>query len=187
MSSHDLQDEDVFVELVEPLLTPTEASRAAIRSEDLDSLLVKTFNGRIVRKDLTKQLKEGANVPVYVLEYLLGMYCSVADDDLVEEGLKNVKKILADNYVRPDEAEKVKSLIKEKGTFKIIDKVSVSLNQKKDIYEAALSNLGVKDAVIPGNIVKEHEKLLTVEFGASLPLVIALKKAKKFPHLSSLA
>lgn len=145
----------------EPLPPTDDETRAAIRSEDLDALLVRTFNGRIVRKDLTKQLKEGANVPVYVLEYLLGMYCSVADDELVEEGLKNVKKILADNYVRPDEAEKIKSLIKEKGTYKIIDKVSVSLNQKKDIYEAALSNLGVKDAVIPGNIVKDNEKLLT--------------------------
>lgn len=85
----------------------------------------------MVRKDLTKQLKEGANVPVYVLEYLLGMYCASDDDDVVEQGLQNVKRILADNYVRPDEAEKVKSLIRERGSYKIIDKVSVKLNQKK--------------------------------------------------------
>ncbi len=128
---------------------------------DLDQLMIKEFKGRIVRKDLTKQLKEGANVPVYVLEYLLGMYCSSAEDDLIESGLERVKQILKDNYVRPDEAEKVKSLIREKGSYKIIDKVSVKLNQRKDVYEASLSNLGIKDAVIPANIVKNNEKLLT--------------------------
>ena len=102
-----------------------------IRSADLDDLMTTEFKGRVVRKDLTKQLKEGANVPVYVLEYLLGMYCSSAEDDLIQEGLKNVKKILTENYVRPDEAEKAKSLIREKGTHKVIDKVTVKLNQKK--------------------------------------------------------
>jgi ATP-dependent Lon protease len=128
---------------------------------ELDSLLNDVFRGRVVRKDLTKTLKEGANVPVYVLEYLLGMYCASDDDDIVMEGFENVKRILADNYVRPDEAEKIKSLIREKGRYKIIDKVGVKLNQKKDIYEAQLSNLGIKDAVVPTNIVKENEKLLT--------------------------
>lgn len=132
-----------------------------IRDIDLDQLMITNFKGRIVRKDLTKQLKEGANVPVYVLEYLLGMYCSSAEDDLIEAGLERVKMILTDNYVRPDEAEKVKSLIRERGTHKVIDKLSVKLNQKKDIYEASLSNLGIKDAVIPANIIKENEKLLT--------------------------
>ena len=92
----------------------------------------------MVRKDLTKKLKEGANVPIYVLEYLLGMYCASDDDDVVAEGLENVKQILAENYVRPDEAEKIKSLVRERGSFKIIDKVSVKLNQKKDLYEAHL-------------------------------------------------
>ena len=132
-----------------------------IRSHDLDDLLTTEFKGRVVRKDLTKQLKEGANVPVYVLEYLLGMYCSAAEDELIQEGLKNVKKILTENYVRPDEAEKAKSLIREKGTHKVIDKVTVKLNQKKDVYEASLSNIGIKDAVVPNKIVKENEKLLT--------------------------
>jgi len=108
--------------------------------EDLDSLLNQHFKGRVVRKDLTKQLKEGVNVPVYVLEYLLGMYCASDDDEVVREGLENVKKILAENYVRSDEAEKVKSLIRERGSYKVIDKVSVKLNQSKDIYEANLSN-----------------------------------------------
>ncbi|EHO2963442.1 protease Lon-related BREX system protein BrxL [Salmonella enterica] len=128
---------------------------------DLDALLNQHFRGRVVRKDLTKQLKEGANVPVYVLEYLLGMYCASDDDQIVEQGLQNVKRILADNYVRPDEAEKVKSLIRERGSYKIIDKVSVKLNQKKDVYEAQLSNLGIKDALVPPQMVKDNEKLLT--------------------------
>lgn len=139
----------------------TEQEIADKRSTDLDYLLNQYFKGRVVRKDLTKQLKEGANVPVYVLEYLLGMYCASDDNDIVREGLESVKKILAENYVRPDEAEKVKSLIRERGSFKVIDKVGVTLNQKKDVYEAQLSNLGIKDAVIPSGIVKEHEKLLT--------------------------
>ncbi|HDY8317589.1 TPA: protease Lon-related BREX system protein BrxL [Klebsiella pneumoniae] len=130
-------------------------------SFDLDALLNQHFRGRVVRKDLTKQLKEGANVPVYVLEYLLGMYCASDDDQIVEQGLQNVKRILADNYVRPDEAEKVKSLIRERGSYKIIDKVSVKLNQKKDVYEAQLSNLGIKDALVPPQMVKDNEKLLT--------------------------
>lgn len=132
-----------------------------MQSADLDALLNQYFKGRVVRKDLTKQLKEGANVPVYVLEYLLGMYCASDDDEVVMQGLDNVKKILAENYVRPDEAEKVKSLIRERGMFKIIDKVSVKLNQKKDVYEAALSNLGIKDALVPTKIVQDNEKLLT--------------------------
>jgi len=130
-------------------------------SIDLDKKLNTHFKGRVVRKDLTKQLKEGANVPVYVLEYLLGMYCASDQPEIVEEGLKNVKSILTDNYVRPDEAEKIKSLVRERGVYKVIDKVGVKLNQRKDIYEAQLSNLGVKDAVIPSRLVKENEKLLT--------------------------
>ena len=133
----------------------------AVQSTDLDDLLNQHFKGRVVRKDLTKKLKEGANVPVYVLEYLLGMYCASNDDEIVLRGLESVKKILAENYVRPDEAEKIKSLIRERGTFKIIDKVSVKLNQRKDVYEAFLSNLGINDALVPANIVKENEKLLT--------------------------
>ncbi|ENE4829753.1 protease Lon-related BREX system protein BrxL [Klebsiella michiganensis] len=134
---------------------------ASALAQDLDSLLNQHFRGRVVRKDLTKQLKEGANVPVYVLEYLLGMYCASDDDEVVEQGLQSVKRILSDNYVRPDEAEKVKSLIRECGSYKIIDKVTVKLNQKKDVYEAQLSNLGIKDALVPSQMVKDNEKLLT--------------------------
>lgn len=132
-----------------------------VKSADLDSILNDVFRGRVVRKDLTKKLKEGANVPVYVLEYLLGMYCASDDEEIVMEGLENVKRILADNYVRPDEAEKIKSLIRERTSYKIIDKVTVKLNQRKDIYEADLSNLGIKDAVVPNKIVSSNEKLLT--------------------------
>ena len=129
-------------------------------NEDLDKLLNRNFTGRVVRKDLTKLIKEGANVPVYVLEYLLGMYCATDDPEVIEQGLQNVKTILAENYVRPDEAEKVKSLVRERGTYKIIDRVTVRLNEKKDKYEASFSNLGIRDAEISAGIVKEYEKLL---------------------------
>ncbi len=126
----------------------------------IDDLLNIHFAGRVVRKDLTKRLKEGANVPVYVLEYLLGMYCAVEDEEVIQEGMKTVKSILAENYVRPDEAEKVKSKIKERGNYKIIDKVTVRLNERKDIYEAILSNLGVKGIEISSSYIKQFEKLL---------------------------
>jgi len=128
--------------------------------KDLDNLLNEHFAGRVVRKDLTKLIKEGANVPVYVLEYLLGMYCASNDPVVIEQGMKNVKTVLAENYVRPDEAEKVKSLVRERGTYKVIDRVTVRLNEKKDRYEASFSNLGIKDAEISSGIVKEYEKLL---------------------------
>jgi len=127
---------------------------------DLDDLLNEHFAGKVVRKDLTKLVKEGANVPVYVLEYLLGNYCASNDPVVIEEGLKTVKDILSDNYVRPDEAEKVKSIIRERGSLKIIDKVSVTLNEKRDVYEALLSNLGTRGVEIPTSAVKQYEKLL---------------------------
>ena len=114
----------------------------------------------MVRKDLTKLIKEGANVPVYVLEYLLGMYCASEDPEVIRIGLENVKRILAENYVRPDEAEKIKSKIREAGSYKVIDKVTVKLNEKRDSYEALLSNLGVKNADMPDSHVREFEKLL---------------------------
>ena len=128
--------------------------------KELDQLLNEHFAGRVVRKDLTKLIKEGANVPVYVLEYLLGMYCASDDPDIIEQGLRNVKTVLAENYVRPDEAEKVKSLVRERGSYKVIDRVTVKLNERKDRYEASFSNLGIKDAEISAGIVKEYEKLL---------------------------
>ena len=127
---------------------------------DLDQALNTHFAGRVVRKDLTKLIKEGANVPVYVLEYLLGMYCATDDPEVIEQGLINVKTVLAENYVRPDEAEKVKSFVRERGSYKVIDRVTVRLNERANRYEAAFSNLGIKDAEIGDGIVKANEKLL---------------------------
>jgi ATP-dependent Lon protease len=128
--------------------------------DELSRKLNRYFAGRVVRKDLTKKIKEGANVPVYVLEYLLGMYCATDDEDGINEGVETVKRILAENFVRPDEAEKVKSKIREIGKYTVIDKVSVKLNEKKDIYEAEFSNLGIKGVAISPTYVKQYEKLL---------------------------
>ncbi|MFW3653868.1 protease Lon-related BREX system protein BrxL [Vagococcus fluvialis] len=122
--------------------------------------LVANFSGKIVRKDLTKKIKEGANVPVYVLEYLLGMYASSLDEDLVEKGVENVKNILARNYVRPDEAEKIKAKIRENGGYTVIDKISVSLNDRKDQYEAVFSNLGLSGVRISDEYTKKYDRLL---------------------------
>lgn len=127
----------------------------------IDEISEKVFEGKIVRKDLVAKIKGGANVPIYVLEYLLGMYCNQTDPESIEEGMEKVKKILSENYVRPDEAEKVKSKIKEIGTYNVIDKVSVKLNEKKDRYEGSLSNLGVSNIEISGAYVKKYEKLLS--------------------------
>lgn len=126
----------------------------------LDELLNRHFAGRVVRKDLTKLVKEGANVPVYVLEYLLGQHCASNDEAIIQEGLATVKRILAENYVRPDEAEKIKSIIRERGTLKIIDKATVRLNERRDVYEALLSNLGTRGVEISTDTVRQYEKLL---------------------------
>jgi len=127
---------------------------------DLDALLNQHFAGKIVRKDLTKLVKEGANVPVFVLEYLLGNYCSSQDEEIVADGLEMVKRILSENFVRPDEAEKIKPLIREKGTYKIIDKISVQLNKRRDVYEAQLVSLAVQGVEVPTQTVNQFEKLL---------------------------
>ena len=132
----------------------------AATDPDLDDLLNAHFAGRVVRKDLTKLVKEGANVPVYVLEYLLGNYCASNDPVVIEDGLATVKRILTENYVRADEAEKVKSTIRERGSLKVIDKVTVKLNEKRDVYEALLSNLGTKGVEIGTETVRKYEKLL---------------------------
>jgi ATP-dependent Lon protease len=118
------------------------------------------FFGKIVRKDLTKKIKEGANVPVYVLEYLLGMYCSSMDEEEIEAGVQNVKQILAENYVRSDEAQKIISKLRERGSYTVIDKVSVKLNYKSDIYESEFSNLGIKGVPIAEKYVSDFERLL---------------------------
>lgn len=122
--------------------------------------LAEYFPGKIVRKDLTKKIKEGANVPVYVLEYLLGMYASSFDEELVEKGVQNVKTILSKNYVRPDESEKIKAKIRELGGYTVIDKVTVHLNERRDCYEAEFSNLGLKNVQISDEFPKKYDRLL---------------------------
>ena len=128
--------------------------------EEINTKLYKYFSGKIVRKDLTKKIKEGANVPVYVLEYLLGMYCSSTNDEDIEEGLKTVKKILAENYVRPDEAEKIKSKLRENASYTVIDKVTVKLNLRENRYEAEFSNLALKRIPISDAYPSKYERLL---------------------------
>lgn len=127
---------------------------------DLDKKVNQYFAGRAVRKDLTKTMKQGYNVPVYVLEYLLGMYCATDDEETLSAGIERVKNILSENYVRPDEAEKIKSKIRELGQYSVIDKITVKLNEKRDIYEAEFSNLGLKGVPIAPYYVKEYDKLL---------------------------
>lgn len=128
--------------------------------DELSNKLNEYFAGKVVRKDLTQKLKQGANVPTYVLEYLLGMYCATDDPQGIEEGVERVKSILADNFVRPDEAEKIKSKIREKGNYTVIDKLTVKLNEKKDVYVTEFSNLGLKDVEVSAKYVKDYEKLL---------------------------
>lgn len=126
----------------------------------IDQKLRQFFDGRIVRKDLTKKIKEGANVPVYVLEFLLGQYCSSDDDEIIEEGVNNVKRILADNFVRPDEAQKVLSVLRERGSYTVIDKLTVHLNIREDQYEAEFSNLGIKGIPLHPEYASRYDRLL---------------------------
>ena len=118
------------------------------------------FDGKIVRKDLTKSIKEGANVPIYVLEFLLGQYCSSDDPDIIEEGVKTVKKILSDNFVRPDEAQKVLSILREQGSYTVIDRITAKLNIRQDRYEAEFSNLGVREILIDPDYMSKFDRLL---------------------------
>ena len=130
------------------------------KRETIKEKLRQTFDGRIVRKDLTKHIKEGANVPVYVLEFLLGQYCSSDEPEVIEKGVANVKKILSDNYVRPDEAQKILSLLRQRGSYTVIDKITVNLNIKKDSYEAEFSNLGIKAIPISEDYPSKYDRLL---------------------------
>ena len=129
-------------------------------NEIIDKKLRSFFDGKIVRKDLTKSIKEGANVPVYVLEFLLGQYCSSDDPSIIEEGVSTVKRILADNYVRPDEAQKILSVLRQRGSYTVIDKITINLNIKKDRYEAEFSNLGVKEIPISEEYPSKYDRLL---------------------------
>ena len=128
--------------------------------ETIKEKLRQNFDGKIVRKDLTKKIKEGANVPTYVLEFLLGQYCSTDDDEIVQKGVETVKHILADNYVRPDEAEKVLSRLRQRGAMTIIDQITVELNLKYDYYEARFSNLGLGSVPISEEYPEKYDRLL---------------------------
>ncbi len=118
------------------------------------------FDGKIVRKDLAKKIKEGANVPVYVLEFLLGQYCGSDDEEIIASGVEKVKKILSDNFVRPDEAQKILSTLRQRGTYTVIDKITVNLNIKNDRYEAEFSNLGIKNISINEDYPSKYDRLL---------------------------
>ena len=118
------------------------------------------FDGKIVRKDLTKKIKEGANVPVYVLEFLLGQYCSSDDEEVIEKGVQNVKRILADNFVRPDEAQKVLSKLRSHGSHTVIDMITARLDMKRDTYVAEFSNLGVSHIPLADEYPEKYDRLL---------------------------
>jgi len=129
-------------------------------NEVINKKLRQYFDGKIVRKDLTKSIKEGANVPIYVLEFLLGQYCSSDDSEIIEDGVKTVKKILSENFVRPDEAQKVLSNLRERGSYTVIDRITAKLNIKEDRYEAEFSNLGVKGILLEPEYVSKYDRLL---------------------------
>ena len=128
--------------------------------EEIKEKLRQYFDGKIVRKDLTKKIKEGANVPVYVLEFLLGQYCSSDDEEVIEDGVQKVKRILADNFVRPDEAQKILSQLRKKGSHTIIDMVTVHLDIKKNCYFAEFSNLGLGNVPIADEYPEKFDRLL---------------------------
>ena len=126
----------------------------------LDRKINEVFPGKVVRKDLTALLRRGANVPTFVLEYLLGMYCATDDETAIAEGVEKIRKILAENYVRPEESEKVKSLIRERGEYTVIDKVSAVLGEYKDIYVARFSNLEIEPFVLQSDYAVKYTKIL---------------------------
>ena len=130
------------------------------RRDAIKEKLRQNFDGKIVRKDLTKKIKEGANVPVYVLEFLLGQYCSSDDEAIIEKGVQNVKRILADNFVRPDEAQKILSQLRKKGSHTVIDMITVNLDIKKNCFFASFSNLGLDKVPIADEYPEKYDRLL---------------------------
>ena len=138
-----------------PDLMENSDTRAVIKEK-----LRRNFDGKIVRKDLTKKIKEGANVPVYVLEFLLGQYCSSDDPDVIEEGVNSVKHILSDNFVRPDEAQKILSVLRKNGSHTVIDMITVRLDIKRDCYFAEFSNLGLTNIPISDDYPEKFDRLL---------------------------
>ena len=140
---------------MEPLAEGAEDKR-----EEIKNKLRQCFDGKIVRKDLTKKIKEGANVPVYVLEFLLGQYCSSDDDAIIDDGVQKVKRILADNFVRPDENQKILSLLRKKGSHTVIDMITVQLDIQKNRYFAEFSNLGLQKVPIADEYPERYDRLL---------------------------
>lgn len=136
------------------------ATNAVDKREEIKNKLRESFDGKIVRKDLTKKIKEGANVPVYVLEFLLGQYCSSDDDSVIEQGVQNVKRILADNFVRPDESQKVLSKLRKKGSYTVIDMITARLDMKRNIYIASFSNLGIDNVLLEDEYPEKFDRLL---------------------------
>ena len=128
--------------------------------DELDQKVARLFPGRIVRKDLVRQTKVGFNVPVYVLEYLLGQYCSSTEPDIIAEGLEHVRNTLSTNYVRADESEKIKAITRSRGSHRIIDKIKVTLDTDVDRFWAELTNMGVKNVLIDDDLVEQYDKLL---------------------------
>ena len=137
------------------------AEAPAYEKDALDEKIVRNFPGKIVRKDLTALMKRGAGIPTFVLEYLLGMYCATDDPEALAAGLGRIRKILADNYVRTEESEVIKSRIRELGQYTIIDKVSASLDERRDLYVAQLANLAIEPFVMPDEYVRKYTKMLT--------------------------
>ena len=128
--------------------------------EEIKEKLRQYFDGKIVRKDLTKKIKEGANVPVYVLEFLLGQYCSSDDEEVIEDGVQKVKRILADNFVRPDEAQKILTRLRQKGSHTVIDMITVHLDIKRNCFFASFSNLGLTSVPIEDEYPEKYDRLL---------------------------
>ncbi|MCI6014391.1 MAG: BREX system Lon protease-like protein BrxL [Coprobacillus sp.] len=128
--------------------------------DNLDRKIIQNFPGKIVRKDLTELMKKGSNVPTYVLEYLLGMYCSTDDTTIIENGMNKIRNILSENYVKPDQSEYIKSKIRQNGTYTIIDKIRVTLDEREDKYVAHFTNLNVAPFEVSSDLVVNNEKIL---------------------------
>jgi ATP-dependent Lon protease len=146
--------------------------------KELDKKLNRNFGGKVVRKDLTKLVKGNAIVPTYVLEYLLGQYCATDDEETIEQGVETVKSIISKHFVNRDEAEFIKSIIKEKNSHRVIDKVSVSLNETKGIYEATFINLNVKKVHVDTSVIKAHPRLLSSGVWCIIQLSFILTEEK---------
>ena len=143
-----------------PLESMEQMNACESTREEIKEKLRQYFDGKIVRKDLTKKIKEGANVPVYVLEFLLGQYCSSDDEEVIEDGVQKVKRILADNFVRPDEAQKILTKLRQKGSHTVIDMITVHLDIRKNCFFASFSNLGLTNVPIEDEYPEKYDRLL---------------------------